>query len=127
MSYQFTPNDPSASAATITYGVQDALSGYILQDVNVNEEILSIQIPDQEGAIAQIKDMQKHWTVSFTAIGPDTQPATVGESFTFGTPPNQYIGMVNSCERRATYNDTAKWTITMDCYDSASYGPLHTT
>lgn len=123
MSYTFKPSDPSASAATVIYGVQDALSGYILQDVNVNEEILSVQIPDQEGAIAQIKDMQKHWTVSFTAIGPDTAPATVGASFTFGT----YTGMVNSCERRSTYNDTAKWSITMDCYDSASYGPLHTT
>ena len=121
MSYTFTPSDPSASAATVIYGVQDALTGYILQDVNVNEEILSVQIPDQEGAIAQIKDMQKHWTVSFTAIGPDTQPATVGASFTFGT----YTGIVNSCERRSTYNDTAKWSITMDCYESASYGPLH--
>ena len=118
MAYTFTPNPVPT---TIIYGVQDALTGYILQDVNVNEEILSVQIPDQEGAIAQIKDMQKHWTVSFTAIGPNTAPATVGTSFTFGT----YTGMVNSCERRSTYNDTAKWSITMDCYDGASYGPLH--
>ena len=119
MAYTFTPS--GASSTTVIYGVAETLENYIIQDLSVNEDVATVQIPDQKGAIAQIKSMQHHWTITFTAIGPDTAPATVGASKEVAG----ITGMVMSCERRSTYNDTAKWSITMDCYDGASYGPLH--
>lgn len=122
MSYSFTP--ATATSMTVIYGIEDELADYILQDVTVSKEINSVQIPDQRGRIAQIRDRQKHWSISFTAIGPEpdgsTAPFKVGDSYTF----DNVTGVVMSVEKRSTYNDTAKWSVTMDCYEDATYSEL---
>lgn len=126
MPYNFTPSN--ANALTVIYGIEDTLEDYILQDVNVTTEINSIQIPDQRGRIAQVRDRKKHWSVSFTAIGEEptgeNDPFVVGNSISFGTSPNTVTGVVVSVEKRSTYNDTAKWSVTMDCYEDATYKTL---
>lgn len=119
MAYTFVPSAAATTtAATVIYGVQDLLTDYILQDVTVTQDTNSIQIPDQQGAIAQIRPMQGHWTMSFTAIGPATAPATVGETKTI----SNIVYYVNSCERRATYNDTQKWAVQMEAWEGATVG-----
>lgn len=130
MSYNFTPTN--ANALTVIYGIEDTLatddSAWILQDVNVTTDINSIQIPDQRGRIAQVRDRKKHWSVSFTAIGPEPTtdgddadtPFKLGTSYTF----SGITGVIMSVEKRSTYNDTAKWSVTMDCYEDASYKVL---
>lgn len=124
MAYNFVPsNAASEIASKVVYGVQDQLSGYILQDINVNEDINTVQIPDQQGAIAQVRGFQKHWNISFTAIGNEmTAPGGgAGEVITFSTADGRsFNAFVQSCERRATYNDTQKWAVTMEAWEKAT-------
>lgn len=114
MPYNFVPDN--ATSLCVVYGIEDGLSDYILQDVNVHEDVITVQIPDQKGAIAQVFPFQHHWTVSFTAIGKGEAPVTVGDT--------QEIGGINyyvqTCERRATYNDTQKWSVTMEAWDGTA-------
>ena len=124
MAYNFVPEKAASDiASTVVYGVQDQLSGYILQDINVNEDINTVQIPDQQGAIAQVRGFQKHWNISFTAIGQgmDAPGGGAGEVITFTTATGtSFQAFVQSCERRATYNDTQKWAVTMEAWEDAT-------
>lgn len=116
---------PSASDSTIAsqvevvYGIEETLTGYILQDLNITKDVSSYQIPDQHGDIAQVHNLQKHWTVSLTAIGPNSAPAGgAGNTFTMGG--IKYY--IQSCERRATYNDTQKWALQVEAWQDATVG-----
>jgi len=124
MAYTFVPSDAATDiASTVVYGVQDQLSGYILQDINVTEDVNTVQIPDQQGAIAQVRAFQKHWNISFTAIGQGmTAPGEgAGKVITFSTADGRsFNAFVQSCERRATYNDTQKWAVTMEAWEKAT-------
>lgn len=125
MAYTFVPSTAaSAIASTVVYGVEDTLANYILQDITVTEDINTVQIPDQQGAVAQIRGFQKHWNISFTAIGNNsTAPGGgAGETITFTTATGTFKAFIQSCERRATYNDTQKWAVTMEAWESAVDG-----
>lgn len=113
----YTLKPSSAGIIGVIYGINQELADYILQDVTITEDVNTVQIPDQKGAIAQIKSMQHHWTISFTAIGPNTAPLSLGAQ-EFPDDSGIYYH-VNSCERRATYNDTQKWSVTMEAWDGA--------
>ena len=114
MSYTFKPS--TANTLSVVYGIEDDLPNYILQNVNVSEDVNTVQIADQKGAIAQVLPFQHHWTVSFTAIGKGDAPVTVGDTQTIGG--IKYY--VQSCERSATYNDTQKWSVQMEAWDGAT-------
>lgn len=124
MAYNFVPISAATDiASTVVYGVQDTLDNYILQDINVTEDVNTVQIPDQQGAIAQIRGFQKHWNISFTAIGNGmTPPASgAGNPISFTTADNKtFRAFIQSCERRATYNDTQKWAVTMEAWEGAT-------
>lgn len=123
MAYTFTPSTATTIAQTVVYGIADTLADYILQDINVTEDVNTIQIPDQKGAIAQVRGMQKHWNISFTAIGPNTAPGGgAGSTITFTTATGSFKAFVQSAERRATYNDTQKWAVTMEAWEDAVDG-----
>ena len=115
MAYTFTPS--AASTISVVYGIEDLLDNFILQDLNVTEDMNSYQIPDQKGAIAQIHNLQKHWTLSLTAIGGSVAPAGGAGSVTTIGGITYYI---QSCERRATYNDTQKWALQLEAWESAT-------
>ena len=134
MAYTFVPSTATTIAQTVVYGIADELKDYILQDINVTEDVNTIQIPDQQGAIAQVRGMQKHWNISFTAIGPNTAPGGgAGSTITFTTATGSFKAFVQSAERRATYNDTQKWSVTMEAWENAvddsgtKLGPVGTT
>lgn len=135
MAYTFVPSTAASTiAATVVYGIQDELANYILQDISVSEDINTVQIPDQQGAIAQVRGFQKHWTITFTAIGNNnTAPGGgAGEVITFTTATGSFKAFVQSAERRATYNDTQKWSVTMEAWEDAkcgtdTLGPVSTT
>lgn len=124
MAYTFVPSTATTIAATVVYGVEDTLANYILQDITVTEDVNTVQIPDQQGAIAQVRGMQKHWNISFTAIGNNsTAPGGgAGSTITFTTATGTFKAFVQSCERRATYNDTQKWSVTMEAWEDAVDG-----
>lgn len=134
MAYNFVPSTATTIAQTVVYGIADELANYILQDINVTEDVNTVQIPDQKGAIAQVRAFQKHWNISFTAIGPNTAPGGgAGSTITFTTATGSFKAFVQSAERRATYNDTQKWSVTMEAWEDAvddsgtKLGPVGTT
>lgn len=120
MAYTFNPS--GAGTIEVKYGVDALLTGYVIQDLTVTEDVNTVQIPDQKGAVAQIKSMQHHWTISFTAIGNGDAPfsGNLGaQQFSLDGGTTTLYYHVNSVERRATYNDTQKWAVTMEAWDGA--------
>ena len=119
MAQTFTP--ATATTMNVVYGVLDTIDDYIIQDLSVNEDVNTVQINDQLGQIAQVHPRQLHWTISFTAIGPEPDgefPFTEGATAQFPSDTGPYY-RVNTVEKRATYNDTQKLAITMEAWDGA--------
>jgi hypothetical protein len=117
--FEFVPAMSTVSG--VVYGVKDVLSGYIVQDIQVTQDANSVTIQDQEGKTALVFPLQKHWNLSCTAIGPNTAPSSGPGSTTTisGGPEGSVTYYIQSCERRATYNDTQKWAVTMEAWQGA--------
>ena len=122
MPFAFTPTN--ADQVDVAYGIDHLFSDYIIQDERLSEAVDSITIPDQKGKVAQVKATQRRWSASFTLVGPiDTVPCHAGSTFSWYTPGSstKMNYFVQTCDLASTYNDTAKWSVTMDCYQGAAY------
>lgn len=122
MAFAFKPND--ASSVAVVLGIDHEFANYIIQDENITEQVDSLQVPDQKGKVAQVHALQRRWSATMTLVGPvSSKPCSAGDTFQWykdGT--NTKVNyFVNSCELRSTYNDTAKWSVQMDCYQDAVY------
>lgn len=112
----------NADALSVVIGVKNELAGYIIQNETINEGINSLEINDQTGRVAQVIAYDKTFNCSLTAIGPDTAPLSVGQTWSWKKPDGTALDyIVQSVERASTYNDTAKWNITALAYAHASY------
>lgn len=122
MAFAFKPSN--ADQIQVLFGIDHEFADYIVQVENMDENEDDYRIPDQKGKVAQIHAYQKYWNVELTLIGPvASKPAGAGSTFQWYTPgSNTKINyFVNSCRLASTYNDTAKWTLTMEAYQSAVY------
>ena len=122
MAFAFTPSD--ANTVDVAYGIDHLFTDYIIQDEKLTESVDSVQIPDQKGKVAQIWAVQRKWNASFTLVGPvDTVPTHAGSTYQWYRPGSstKYNYFVQTCEQTGTYNDVAKWTVQMDCYQNATY------
>lgn len=120
MAFSFKPTD--ANNIVVAYGVDNELSGYIVQNEDISENTQNLEIADQKGRTCQVIAYDKGYTLSLTVIGPDTAPCDAGETFSWkdkdGTA-QDYI--VQSVKRTCVYNDTAKWQIEAVAWAHASY------
>ena len=107
-----------ANAGTLVrgtqWGIETTLSGYIIQDINVNESRVTDVTQDQKGAVVSELDYDKRWDLSFTAIGGDG---------TEGTPAALEHGKIDfsllnakwkidTCTYVGSYQDKKKWSVT---------------
>lgn len=120
MAFAFKPSNANSIAVVI--GVENELTGYIIQNEDISENIQNLDIADQKGRMAQVIAYDKGNTLSLTMIGPNTAPTNAGATFSWknkdGTA-QDYI--VQSVRRSATYNDTAKWVVDAVAWAHASY------
>ena len=91
------------------WGIDNTLTGFIVQSEDIAEEVIQDVTQDQKGAVVSELDYDKHWTLTLGLIG-DTDAALpeVGDiTFT-------YAGAkwkVNSVTYTGAYNDKKKFSV----------------
>lgn len=104
-----TPTLPTDDAAR---GITDAIDGFVAQNVDVDEQPIRQEFPDQAGAIRGGKVYDRKFTFSlnvYTAGAErETKPFGNGDVVQFRS---EYWA-IDNCRRVDTYNDTVKWTVT---------------
>lgn len=120
MAFSFKPS--GAASVVVAYGVDNELSGYIVQNEDITENTQNLEIPDQKGRTCQVIAFDKGLTLSLTVIGPSTAPTSAGATLSWKDKDGSsqdYI--VQSVKRTCTYNDTAKWQIEAVAWAHATY------
>ena len=116
----FINSSPSLSGGTLPtnagelirgeeWGIDNTLSGFIIQSEDISEEVITDTTQDQKGAVVSQLDYDKHWTLSLGVIG-DTNAALpeVGDT-TFSYGGNKW--KVTNVTYAGSYQDKKKWTI----------------
>ncbi len=120
MAFSFKPS--GAASIVVAYGVDNELSGYIVQNEDITENTENLTIADQKGRTCQVIAYDKSMNLSLTVIGPATAPTSAGATLSWkdksGSSQN-YI--VQSVKRSCVYNDTAKWVIEATAWAHATY------
>lgn len=104
---------PSSIPATIVRGISTTLSGYIIQDISIKETDVSDPTPDQMGATVGEDSYDKRYDLTFSAIGPDTAPVTVGAA-NFELAGATW--KIDSCEMVGRYDAKQKWSVVAHRY-----------
>lgn len=119
----FINSSPSLSGGTLPtnagelirgaeWGIDNTLSGFIIQSEDISEEVITDTTQDQKGAVVSQLDYDKHWTLSLGVIG-DTDAALpeVGDTtFTYGNAKWK----VTNVTYAGSYQDKKKWTISAE-------------
>lgn len=103
------PTDAGQLIRGDEWGIDNTLSGFIVQSEDIAEEVIQDVTQDQKGAVVSELDYDKHWTLTLGLIG-DTN-ATLPEvgDITF-----TYAGAkwkVNSVTYTGAYNDKKKYSV----------------
>lgn len=117
----FINSSPSLSGGTLPtkagelirgdeWGIDNTLSGFIIQSEDITEEVITDTTQDQKGAVVSQLDYDKHWTLSLGVIG-DTEATLpeVGDT-TFEYPAGTKWKVTN-VTYAGSYQDKKKWTI----------------
>lgn len=116
----FINSSPSLSGGTLPtnagelirgaeWGIDNTLSGFIIQSEDISEEVITDTTQDQKGAVVSQLDYDKHWTLTLGVIG-DTEAALpeVGDTtFTY----DGAKWKVTNVTYAGSYQDKKKWTI----------------
>ena len=96
------------------WGIDATLSGFIIQDVSINEERITDTTQDQKGAVVSQLDYDQHWTMSMNVIGGDgSENGSVG-SISAGDIDFTWAGhkwKVTGVQYQGNYADKKKYTI----------------
>lgn len=96
------------------WGIDATLSGFIIQDVSINEERVTDTTQDQKGAVVSQLDYDQHWTMSMNVIGGDgSENGSVG-SISAGDIDFTWAGhkwKVTGVQYQGNYADKKKYTI----------------
>ena len=124
----FIQSEPSVNGTTVPtnagelirtsqWGIDATLSGFIIQDVSINEERITDTTQDQKGAVVSQLDYDEHWTMSMNVIGGDgSEDGSVGGiqagDITFTWAGHKW--KVNGVQYQGNYQDKKKYTITAE-------------
>ena len=104
-----TPTIPTDDAAR---GIADAIDGFVATNVEVEEQPIRQEYPDQDGAIRAGKVYDRKFTFSLNVYTAGSTRASApfggGDVVTF----RGEAWAVDTCKRVDAYNDTVKWTVT---------------
>lgn len=98
------------------WGIDNTLTGFIIQSEDINEEVITDTTQDQKGAVVSQLDYDKHWTLTLNVIGDTTTAPVIGSgtaadvgdtTFTYGG----HKWKVNSVQYTGSYQDKKKWVI----------------
>ena len=93
------PTDAGQLIRGDEWGIDNTLSGFIVQSEDIAEEVIQDVTQDQKGAVVSELDYDKHWTLTLGIIG-DT---AAGHKW-----------KVNSVTYTGAYNDKKKWSVSCE-------------
>lgn len=97
------------------WGIDSALSGFIIQSEDFTDEVVTDQTQDQKGRVVSELDYDRHQTCTLGAIGSGTPPA-VGDVKSYK--PDALSAAVNwkvrNVQFAGAYNDKKKYTISLE-------------
>ena len=96
------PTDAGTLIRTEEWGIDNTLSGFIVQNETIAEEVITDTTQDQKGAVVSQLDYDKHYTLTLDLIG-DTTFAYGGHKW-----------KLNNVSYTGTYNDKKKWNLTAE-------------
>lgn len=92
------------------WGIDNTLSGFIIQSEDITEEVITDTTQDQKGAVVSQLDYDKHWTLSLGVIGDTGASLPVVGDIAFEYPSGTKWKVTNVSYTGA-YNDKKKWSI----------------
>lgn len=108
------PTNAGSLIRSSQWGIDAILSGFIIQDVSINEERVTDTTQDQKGAVVSQLDYDQHWTMSMNVIGGDgSENGSVG-SISAGDIDFTWAGhkwKVTGVQYQGNYADKKKYTI----------------
>ena len=121
----FIQSEPSMNGTTLPtnagelirsaeWGIDNTLTGFIVQSEDIAEEVIKDQTQDQKGAIVSELDYDKHWTLSLTIIGDteaeETLPKAGDMSFQYGG----HTWKITNVTYTGSYNAKKQWKISAE-------------
>lgn len=126
MAFSFKPTKSTLSEGVV-YGVNDTMTGYIVQNEDITDNVENLEIRDQWGRMMYIVAFDNSSSISLTMIGKADKPFEVGDAVTISSgtisknaTPGEGDYIVQSVKRTCVYNDTAKWQIEAIAYPHAT-------
>ena len=114
MGAETLPANAGALVRGTQWGIDTTLSGYIIQDININESRVTDVTRDQKGAVVSELDYDKRWELTFTAIGGDGTEGTP-TAFEPGKIDFNLVGKtwkIDTCTYVGSYQDKKKYSVT---------------
>ena len=121
MAFAFTPT--TANSIAVQLGIDHILTGYIIQNETITENTENLNIADQKGRTAQVIAFDKSYDCTLQVIGPvSSMTYNAGDTLSWYDATGTSIDyIIQSVQLNCTYNDTAKYTITMQAWPHATY------
>lgn len=92
------------------WGIDNTLSGFIIQSEDISEEVITDTTQDQKGAVVSQLDYDKHWTLSLGVIGDTNATLPIVGDTAFEYPAGTKWKVTN-VTYTGSYNDKKKWSI----------------
>lgn len=98
------------------WGIDNTLSGFIVQSEDISEEAITDTTQDQKGAVVSQLDYDQHWTLTLGIIGDTnaTLPEVGDISFVYGG----HTWKITNVAYAGSYQDKKKWTVSAERWNN---------
>lgn len=111
------PDDAGDIIRTAQWGIDNTLSGFIIQDAAIQSERITDTTQDQKGAVVSQLDYDEHFTLTLNVIGGDGSEDGTVDGIELGDIDFTWAGKkwkVNGVQYQGNYQDKKKYTITAE-------------
>lgn len=108
------PENAATNISDASWGIDEVLSGFIIQSEDYSENRITDQTQDQKGRVVYDLDYDRHYTCTLQVIGNGTLPDVGSTTFLWKESPKESTKKnwkVQDVEYNGSYNDKRKFTI----------------
>lgn len=111
------PTTAGTVVSDASWGIDEVLSGFIIQSEDYTEDRSTDQTQDQKGRVVYDLDYDRHYTCTLQVIGNGTLPEVGSTTFSWKASPKATTKAnwkVQSVNYNGSYNDKKKYTINLE-------------
>ena len=111
------PTGAAGNISDASWGIDNVLSGFIIQSEDFTEDRMTDQTQDQKGRVVYDLDYDRHWTCSLQVIGNGALPTVGSTTFQYAQGPGLTAvanWKVQNVTYNGSYNDKKKYTINLE-------------